>query len=167
MPQPTLQKQFRGLSDFTGLFSLGVQPMQLSTLIQPVLDMSPFAEEPRVNTGSQSLNTVPTGSFFGTATVPDDEIWRILHYGGSTSAVLASNMRIRGVLELPSGERLGFDGDSAPYQHAAASQANCGYLFSKTYIALPGWRFGWEVLFNAAVGQPAWNSALIYQRVQA
>lgn len=163
-----LQKQLRGLSDFTGLFNLGQQPMQLGGIVAPTLDMSAFLEEPRTNTGSQSLNTVATGSFFGTATVPEDEIWRVLQFGGGTpGSVLATAIRMRGVLEIPSGERLGFNGDIAPYLFGGSAQISIGYLFPQVFVALSGWRFGWEVLSNSAVGQPTFTSAVIYQRIKA
>lgn len=160
-----LQRQFSGLSDFIGEYSLGKLQFELLGQVVPALNVETFINPPRELESTTDLDTVAANTLILTAEVPAGETWLIHDMGYITSSTLTGVLGVIPCALLPSQNTYrAFQTLQSTATWSAGQQAIEGMHFNQPYHAEQGSALGWWCTLVAGSSRPDIISNLHYTK---
>lgn len=140
-----LQKQFRGLASFLGLYQGGNLSLDIAPSVIPTIDITDYAEPLEVITVRSTPAAVNTFTIVGT--VPEGEAWLVTAMGVLTPAVVGGGGQIQGMMcieDTATARRIPVsDNNASALTVTAAGQVySRGIYFNRPLRLAPAQRIG-------------------------
>lgn len=101
-----LQKEFRGLPDFLGMFQGGGVAAEWGGIVTPTIQIEDFLQPPEWVTGTLAVTNL--GDAANVALTPEDTAYRLWHFGFQTTTVVAhTGITMSASITLPDGTSIG------------------------------------------------------------
>lgn len=163
-----LQKQFRGLDNFVGAYTLGKLTLDLGGVLQPQMDVSLFVEPPRDAYATEDLDSYIVNTQIFPFTVPSNEIWLMHALGFHTDGALNGDLELLTCVKTPNNTSIrGFERRDQFSGFTNTLVATGGIHFASPVFLEPGTDAGWTVikLSGTTPGRPNLLASIQYQRI--